>query len=61
MYKYKCMSVCLSVVSYARAHLWADPETNLQNDPGALLTDIGDRMWNHPHNVPGGVNISKRL
>ena len=28
------VSVCLSVVSYARPHLWADPNESLQGDLG---------------------------
>ena len=45
---------CLSVMSYARLHLWADLEETLQRD----LVDTSDghgggRMWNHPYGPLG--------
>ena len=30
-----------SYASYARPHLWANPDETLQGDPGALQMDIG--------------------
>ena len=40
MNKSVCLYVSLSVVFYARSHLWADPDETLQNDPGGCLTDM---------------------
>ena len=47
------MFVCLSVVSYTQSHLWVDPDETLHGDSEGLITDIGDRMWNHPYRAPG--------
>ena len=53
IYKAKCLSVCL--LSYARLHLWADPDKTLQGDPGGSFdghggSDVepspwGPRLW----------------
>ena len=52
-----CLSVCLSVVSYARPHLWADLDETLQGDPevhsdghggiGCGTIHTGSPGWGH--------------
>ena len=41
----------------------ADLDETLQGDPGALLIDMGDRLWSYLHGVPGcgGHDFKKAL
>ena len=51
-----------SYASYARPHLWANPDETLQGDPGALQMDIGG-LETIPIWLPreGGHNFKKAV
>ena len=58
IYKSKCLSVSLSVVSYARRHLWADPDETLQGNLGGPSDDMGVGCGTIP-TVPPGTQFQK--